>query len=133
LPRGGKRPPKFDVAKFGAEARSLWVAGWSKLRLADKYGCSAPTIDKALQWAYAQEGLPLPTTKQLKQERISLARDLLDAGCSLEEIARRLNASDVTARQYLRESFAEEGKPMPDLRSRCRNRERSDTVDPDSA
>ncbi len=27
LPRGGKRPPKFDLSKFGYEARNLWEAG----------------------------------------------------------------------------------------------------------
>ena len=40
LPRGGKRPPKYDLSKFADEARGLWLDGWTKEKLADKYGCS---------------------------------------------------------------------------------------------
>lgn len=118
LPRGGKRPPKFDLSKFGHEARALWESGWAKVKLAVKYGCSEPTIDKAIQWSYQQEGRSAPTRKQRMEAKAQSARELLDAGHSLEEISQALDVSDVTARKYLCESFAAEGKPMPDLRRR---------------
>jgi hypothetical protein len=121
LPRGGQRPPKFDLAKFGDEARQLWEGGWSKLKLAEKYGCSAPTIDKALAWAYEQEGLSMPTQKERKELQIARARAMLDEDHTLEAIAETLRVSDVTARKYLRASFAaEEEATMPDLRSNPR-------------
>ena len=118
LPRGGQRPPKFDLSEFGHEARAHWEAGWSKLKLAEKYDCSSPTIDKALAWSYAQEGRQMPTRQDRKQAKMLRARDMLDAGHSLEDIAEALDVSDVTARQYLQDSFAAEGKRMPDLRRR---------------
>ena len=34
-----------------------------------------------------------------------------------EEIAEALQVSDVTTRKYLKASFTDEGKPMPDLRT----------------
>lgn len=116
LPRGGQRPPKFDLAKFGQEARALWESGWLKVKLAKKFACSAPTIDKALAWAYEQDGLSMPTRNDRKKVQADRARALLDAGGSLEEIADELKVSDVTARTLLKASFAAEGKPMPDLR-----------------
>ncbi|REJ65894.1 MAG: hypothetical protein DWQ31_16490 [Planctomycetota bacterium] len=118
LPQGGQRPPKFDLSKFGHEARALWDAGTSKLQLAKKYECSTPTIDKAIAWSYEQEGLPMPTRQNRKEAKFRQARRMLDEGHPLDDITRELGVSDVTARSYLRESFAKEGKPMPDLRRR---------------
>ncbi len=115
---GGKRPAKFDVSMFGGETRALWEVGWSKLKLAKKFACSTSTIDKALVWAYKQDGLPVPARTDTKGAKITAARAALDGGQSLDEIAKMLKVSDVTAREYLRESFAAEDKPMPDLRSR---------------
>ena len=117
---GGKRPPKFDVKTFGREARALWEAGWSKLKLSNKFACSTPTIDKALAWAFRQDGLPVPARQAIKEAKVAAARAAFDSGQSLEELAKTLKVSDVTARKYLRESFVSEGRPMPDLRSRRR-------------
>lgn len=113
---GGKRPPKFDLSKIGPEARVLWESRWSKLKLAKKYGCSPPTIDKALEWSYAQDGLPMPTKKELQKAISTRVRKLLDEENSLEEISDIMDCSDVTARRYLKMSFEAEGKAMPDLR-----------------
>jgi len=62
----------------------------------------------------------MPSRKELRQKKLAEARRLLDVGQQLEEIATAMKVSDVTARKYLRESFAAKGKPMPDLRSRRR-------------
>ncbi len=120
LPRGGARPKKFNVEEFAAEARRLWEGGWSKLKLAEKYGCSTPVVDKALAHAYEQEGFPVPTRASRYEERVRQSRELLDQGHSLDEISKTMGVSDVTARSYLRKSFKAEGKPMPDLRRRER-------------
>ncbi|QDV52165.1 Sigma-70, region 4 [Gimesia fumaroli] len=113
---GGKRPPKYDLSKIGPEARVLWESRWSKLKLAEKYGCSPPTIDKALEWSYAQDGLSMPTKEELQKAIATRARKLLDEEKSLEEISDIMDCSDVTARRYLKMSFEAEGKTMPDLR-----------------
>jgi hypothetical protein len=118
LPCGGKRKPKFDLSTFADEARQLWIDGESKEKLAKKYGCSAPTVGKAIAFAYEREGLKMPTRAEARRAKVAEARSLLDAGKQLDEIAVVMKVSDVTARQYLRESFAAEGKPMHDLRRR---------------
>jgi biotin operon repressor len=118
LPVGGKRPKKFDLAAIGEKARTLWIAGWSKERLAAKFGCSAPTVHKAIAFVYARDGLTMPTRQETRSSRTTSARDLHNQGLSLDDIAATLNVSDVTARQLLRESYAAQGKPMPDLRRR---------------
>lgn len=121
LPRGGKRKPKFDLAPFADEARQLWIDGDSLEKLAKRYDCSAPTVKKAIAFAYEREGLSMPTRAGARRAKAVEARRLLDAGNQLDAIAAAMHVSDTTARDYLRASFAAEGKPMPDLRSR-RNR-----------
>ena len=116
LQRGGKRKPKFDLSTFADEARQMWIEGESKEALAKRYGCSAPTVGKAIAFAYEREGLKMPSRAEARRAKIDEARRRLDAEQSLDEIAAALQVSDVTARQLLRESFAVEGKPMPDLR-----------------
>ena len=105
---------------FAAEARQLWIDGWSKEKLAKKYDCSAPTVGKAIALAYHMEGLTIPTREEARRDKATEARRLLDDGKSLDDIAAAMKVSDVTARDYLNESFAAEGKPMPDLRRRTR-------------
>jgi hypothetical protein len=118
LQRGGKRRPKFDLGKMADEARQLWIEGVSKEKLAKKYGCSAPTVHKAIAFAYTQEGLPMPTREEARHGKVIEARRLLDEGQRLEAIAAAMKISDVTVRRYLHDSFAAEGKSMPDLRRR---------------
>ena len=118
LPRGGKRKPKFDLSTIADEARQLWVDGEAKEKLAKRFGCSAPTVGKAIAFAYEREGLTMPTRAEAHRAKVDEARRRLDAAESLAEIAAAMKISDVTARGYLNESFAAEGKPMPDLRRR---------------
>ena len=118
LPRGGKRKPKFDLATIADEARQLWVDGESKEKLAKRFGCSAPTVGKAIAFAYEREGSKMPTRAEARRAQVDEARRRLDADQSLQEIAAALKISDVTTRRLLQESFAAEGKPMPDLRRR---------------
>jgi response regulator of citrate/malate metabolism len=116
LPRGGARPLKFNLAEFAEDARQLWQKGWSKLKLAKKFGCSTPVIDKALAYAYSKAGVRMPPRKELQTIAVQKARELLDAGHSLEAIANAMQVSNVTVRKYLKASFAAEGRLMPDLR-----------------
>lgn len=121
LQRGGKRKPKFDLASFCDEARQLWIEDWSKEKLAKKYGCSAPTVGKAIAFAYERDGLPMPTREEVRRAKVIEARRLLDGSSPLEVIASLMKTSSVTVRDYLRESFAAEGRSMPDLRRKPPN------------
>lgn len=118
LQAGGKRPIKYDVSTFADEARELWIGGWSKEKLAKKYACCAQIVTKAIEFSFERAGLTMPTRQEARLARVTEARRHLDVGESLEQIATLMKVSDVTARDYLRESFAAEGKVMPDLRCR---------------
>lgn len=122
LPRGGKRKLKIDLAQFADVARQLWIDGDSLEKLAKRYDCSAPTVKKAIAFAYEREGLSMPTRAEARRAKAVEARRLLDAGNQLDAIAAAMHVSDTTARDYLRASFAAEGKPMPDLRTRRKRR-----------
>lgn len=116
LQRGGRRPSKFDLTQFAGEARRLWTEGWSKEKLAKKYGCSAPTVTKAISLAHSQENVSMPTTEGARKQKVNEARRMLESGTPLEEIAVTMRVSNGTIRKYLQQSFAAEGKAMPDLR-----------------
>jgi hypothetical protein len=61
----------------------------------------------------------MPSNQEFKEAKIAKARKLLDQGMPLGDIVRQMEASDVTVRGWLKESFRQEGKKMPDLRSRA--------------
>lgn len=117
LPRK-KRQVKFKVEEFGAEARQLWEAGATKLKLAERFNCSPPIIDKALAWASAQDGRPLPTRASRSETHAREAKRLHGQGRSLDEISLEMGISVSTARKYLKLAFRAEGEEMPDLRTR---------------
>lgn len=125
LAKGGKRKPKIDLAPFADEARRLWLAGESKEKLAERFGCSEPTVTKAITFAYEREGGTMPTRTDMLRENAAAARRLHDAGSSLAEIAAAMRISTTTARAYLRSSLAAEGKSLPDLRRRPKSSDES--------
>ena len=60
----------------------------------------------------------MPTREEARGSKVAEARRLLEEGKALEAIAAAMKVSDVTVRQFLRDSFAAEGRRMPDLRRR---------------
>lgn len=118
LPHGGKRRPRIDVTSFAMEARRLWEQGSSKEALAKKYGYSPPTIDKALAYAFEQDGLTLPNRQDLLCAIAARARQIFEQLNSLQDVAKAMEISVPTARKYVKHSFVSEGKAMPDLRHR---------------
>jgi transposase-like protein len=101
---GGKRPEKFDLSAIGPDSRKLLEQGDTKLDLAKRFGCSTPVIDRAIAWAYQQEGLQVPTSAERTAARIEQVRRLDNEGKTLIEICNIMDVSDVTARKYLRQS-----------------------------
>ncbi len=119
LSAGGSRRKRMDVAPIADEVRKLWWDdNWSKQQLGVKYSCATTTIDRALAKAYAKTGEKVPTEEEHRQHKIDQARKLHDDRTQLADIARVLRMSDVCVRRLLRESFAAQGQPMPDLRRR---------------
>jgi hypothetical protein len=118
---GNSGTKRIDVGPIADEVRKLWWEdGWSKLQLAVKFNVAATTIDRALKLAYAKTGEKVPTKEERQQYQMQRAHGLLDAGESVDNIARILHTSDVTVRKLLRKSFAAKGLPIPDLRRRRR-------------
>lgn len=116
LKRGGKRRPKFDLSVFADEAKGLWLGGKSKQELAIKYGCSEPTVTKAIAFAYTRAGQVMPTSTELRLQKVTAVRELFNSDKTLKAIAKELGISSASAREFLRQSFEREGKPLPDLR-----------------
>jgi hypothetical protein len=118
LGTGGSRR-RHDVEPIADEVRRLWwVEHWSKLMLARKFECSETTINRALKVAYGRTGEPVPSNDDRRQHQLREARRMLEAGYDLEGMADGLHVSGNQVRVLLKESFAAEGKSMPDLRRR---------------
>ena len=117
-PCGGKRPAKFNVTEFATEAYDLLNRGYSKLKLAEKYGCSTTVIERALKYATHLQNEPVPTRRSTLLTRVAKARALHDSGETVETIAFEMNVSTNSIRKYLKLSYASEGQAKPDLRRR---------------
>jgi len=118
LPHGRGESRTVDVEPYMAEVRRLFDGGESKLALTKKFNWPSSAVDRALELSYAKEGRRVPTNKERRQQQINRARQLYEdqlkkGKVSLAEIARELHVSDVTARDYLRESFKAQGNPAP--------------------
>ena len=50
LRRMGPRKPRIKIELFADKAFQSWCAGASKVKLAKKFKCSTPTLDKARHW-----------------------------------------------------------------------------------
>ncbi len=117
LPRGAPRRPRVNIEEFAAEALDLWLTGeWSKLRLAKRFECSPPTVDKAMASAAEIRGIQVPTAAEIRHEKIRQVRAAHDQGTTLNAIAAQLKISDVTAREYLNASYEADGQSKPDFR-----------------
>ena len=118
LQRMAPRKPRIKIEAFADEAFQLWRAGASKVKLAKKYECSPPTLDKALALGAKRAGLPLTKDVDRRVERIATVRTHFERGLTLPEIADEMKLSTPTIAVYLRASFRAEGKPVPKMRRR---------------
>ncbi len=116
LRSGGKRKPKIDLDGFADEALTLSNQGWSKLKLAQRFGCSTPVISKALQHASSKSGELVASRKAATDAMVAQCRDLHDKKVPLKDISKQLGLSTTTLRKYLIKSYASEGAIKPDLR-----------------
>lgn len=122
-PRTGGSKPRIDYARLAIDAKELVSAGLSKVKAAAKLKVSTPTLDKAL----ALIDLNTPTRAQIRQANQTEARRLFEQGLELQAIATEMKVTTASARDYLRGSFAQEGRPMPDLRRKEARRHRRPT------
>jgi uncharacterized protein YjcR len=67
-------------------AKTLWDESLSILQIASRLGCSAPTVEKALDYWHAAKGLKRPTTEERKQKLLSQMKELYDQGKQYQEI-----------------------------------------------
>ena len=116
LRSGGKRGPKVDLDVFADEALSLFNQGWSKLRLAERFGYSTPVITKALLHAASKSDVLVASKKAAAETQIAKCREFLDQKMPINEISKQLEISTTTVRKYLKKSYASEGAVMPDQR-----------------
>ncbi|TWT59309.1 recombinase family protein [Rubinisphaera italica] len=110
------RVPTYQ--KIADEVVRDFKQGVPLARMAEKYGCSSPTVKKAINFWYQSRDLPVPMTGDNREQMKQNAFEWDQAGMPLKTIAENCGVSDVQVRTWLNEVYAESGLEAPDRRKR---------------
>ena len=114
-----KRLGRITVAmKIADNAKAFWDENLSVLQIASRLGCSAPTIEKALDYWHDAKGLKRPTPKESKQKLLAQMKELYDQGKQYQEIGAVVGLCARSVKLLLKEYLATLGIQIPDGRSR---------------
>lgn len=90
--------------------------GWSNLAIARQLRSSDTTIGKAIAWWFQSRRLPVPTADERRRKSLLRAKDMLEAGRLLKDIAAELSYTPRGLKLGLKALYAELGEAMPDGR-----------------
>ena len=114
-----KRLGRITVAmKLADNAKILWDENLSVLQIASRLGCSAPTVEKALDYWHDAKGLKRPTPKESKQKLLYQMKELYDLGKQYQEIGAVVGLCARSVKLLLKDYLATLGIQIPDGRSR---------------
>ena len=99
-------------------AKALWDENLSVLQIASKLGCSAPTVEKALDYWHDAKGLKRPTPKESKQKLLAQMKELYDQRKQYQEIGAVVGLCARSVKLLLKEYLETLGIQIPDGRSR---------------
>lgn len=98
------------------------VAEWNNWKSLCEIGricdCDAITAQKAINYWYSSQNLPVPTTATRREERKKLAFEMHQMHIPLKKIMKELNLSSTKIRAWLKEICKVKGVPMLDGRSK---------------
>jgi len=104
--------------EIAENAKALWDENLSVLQIASKLGCSAPTVEKALDYWHDAKGMKRPTTDERRQNLLVKMKDLYDQGKQYQEIGAEVGLCARSVKLLLRDYLATLGVQIPDGRSR---------------
>lgn len=100
------------------QAKTLWDENISVLQIASKLGCSAPTVEKALNYWHEARCMKRPNNQERRQELLRRMKDLYDQGKEYQEIGAVIGLCARSVKLLLKDYFATLGITIPDGRSR---------------
>jgi hypothetical protein len=126
MPDGRRRRSTLTTERTAAplyqqiaeQAKGLWDAGLADLQIAERLGCSPPTVVAAVAFWYQSRGLAAPSHGDRRAALVDRMLVLYDAGRMVKEIAAEVGMCSRSVTVLLRERFAALGRPMPDGRTR---------------
>ena len=104
------------------QAKALWDNGLADVQIAAKLNCSPPTAAAAVEFWHRSRGMETPTHAARRAALVDRMKELHAQDCSIRDIAKSVGMCTRSVTLLLRERFTEEGKPMPDGRTRRWNR-----------
>ncbi len=99
-------------------AKALWNENLSVLQIASKLGCSAPTVEKALDYWHDAKGLKSPTTDERRQKLLAEMKGLYDQGKQYQEIGALVGLCARSVKLLLRDYLPTLDVQIPFGRSR---------------
>ncbi len=107
--------------RLADEAVRLKEQNKSNLKIAEILNTSDTMIAQAIAWWYTSRNLPVPTARDWRHKVLALAKERIDRGELIKDIAPELDYSPRGLRLALDDYYAETGEVLPDGRSRRGN------------
>jgi hypothetical protein len=105
-------------------AVELMTKGFKDAQIAKKLGCRDFVIARAIRHWHSIRNLPVPTSRERREARARLAKQLVDSGKTFKEAAAELECSNLTLGLLLDLAYQLEGRQRPDGRSQRKARHR---------
>jgi site-specific DNA recombinase len=130
LPDGRKRratlPRKtievHPYERIADDAAALMLQGLCDAKIAKKLGCRDFVVTKAIRHWHRIRNLAVPTTKERRNARAKLAKQLVDSGRTFNSAAAELECSMPTFCKLMDLAYKLEGRERPDGRSQRASR-----------
>jgi orotate phosphoribosyltransferase-like protein len=129
VPDGRKRRSSLARKQVGAAlykqlsdaAKAMWDEGLADVQIAERLGCSPPTVAAAVAHWHTVRGMAVPTHAERRAALVERMKGLYDQGRLVKEIAGEVGMSSRSVTLLLRERFQALGQPMADGRKRRRS------------
>ncbi len=109
-------PPRYKL--LAEAAKQLWDQGLADVQIAERLGCSPPTMDAAIDAWHKERGLPTPTHADRRSALVDRMQQCYAEGALIKTIAQEVGMCSRSVTLLLRERFAALGLPRPDGRTR---------------
>ncbi|MBL8792466.1 MAG: recombinase family protein [Planctomycetia bacterium] len=118
LPHKQMMPTMY--AQLADQAKALWDQGQADVQIAARLNCSPPTVVAAVEHWHRSRGLEPPSHASRRANLVDLMQQLYVQHRSIRDIAKAVGMCTRSVTLLLRERFVQEGRTLPDGRTRGR-------------
>ena len=117
-----KKQMKLPLYKqIANDVVDLMKSGFSNLEISRRLKTNDCNVAKAIKWWHETRGLPVPTSADRRQQKLTRAKSMLSDGLLIKDIAKELGYTPRGLKLALDKDAKASGEAIPDGRSRRGN------------